>query len=1048
MKSRISIIIIVIFLMAFLVYALPLISISSPEYKKTGTNKTFFEVNSTIIESNLGSLIYNWNGTNFTMYDDSLVLMMNFDNSGELISSDSLWDENLVGAWHLNNNTYEDARGNYNGTAISGLNCTGDEGKFSEGCLFNGVNEFIDTPTSGILRDTIQYTISVWTKPVSFGGWKGIVSKYLSDTNCITIQAHTSGAMYFDVDNGTTNSYASLGTGTLSTGNWYHIVAVYNGSGATNADKLKVYIDNIQKTLTFSGTLPSRTGLTNTANFTIGKMQSTTYYNGNIDEVLIWNRSLSPLEVTDLYNRGLATDYSKYGNGGIIVNATYNSTGKYGGAYSFNYNSYINVTSLAGKLDDSEGGTISWWSYNNGIYNDGQEHGWWGWTTSGVGEFNCFKYSDNKLYCGWFDYSPSTDARVTFSATATNYPTGAWSHYTFTWTNGAPAKFYQNGQLIATGSTNTAVFNDNKPFFIGFIKDNSTLRRWNGSIDEFRIWNVTLNASEVYQQYISSLQKFNSTQWNLYINQSQNATTGLSNGTYPYQIFATNTSGSLIYSSLRKIAVDQIYPIINFTNSTPTNDTTINSSNFEINVSIIEGDIQDLTYNWNRTNFTIYNRSVILMLNFNNKSSLGENDSYVVDISNEINDGIVYGAIWNSSGKFGGAYQFDGVDDLVNITGLSDLGTSQSMWIKNSTDSKWYFVVNSSGTTYIDGTAGTKDIPLSNSTGQVVIGGGFNGSIDEVIIWNRNLSSSEINQFYMTNLYKFNSTLWYFYSNQTQNSTSGLDNGNYTYQILITDLAGQSNQTEQRNININVSVLVVEETTPAVAETPTTSSGGGGNYILEQNTKTEELKIRTWISPNKTLTAKIKDNKRTGIKEIELKSKNWLSGEIFIVAYNETPNFCHIKYQEEHKVYKVLDFNTTIKNELIDSGRLRIGIQKDWIYSNNVSEIKFVRCSPKYEEVKSSYESETDEEGIYDVYINGFSTYAILGTFALDNISEGEKIWNAESKPYSFSKIFLLILISVIVVGLIILLVKHRIYLKEKRHSKFFDFEFKFRIGK
>ena len=198
------------------------------------------------------------------------------------------------------------------------------------------------------------------------------------------------------------------------------------------------------------------------------------------------------------------------------------------------------------------------------------------------------------------------------------------------------------------------------------------------------------------------------------------------------------------------------------------------------------------------------------------------------------------------------------------------------------------------------------------------------------------------------------------------------------------------------------------------------------------------------------MTTKIKEDKRTGIKEIELKSKNWLSGAILIVAYNETPDFCSIEYGDEHKVYKVLDFNNTIKSNSIDSGRLKIGIQKNWIYGNNISEIKFVRCYPQYEEMKSSYESETDSEGIYNVYISGFSAYAILGTLAINKnkSTSEEKKWSAESKNYNLDKIFLWILIGVVIIVLILLLVKHRIYLKEKIHSKFFDFEFKFRIGK
>jgi hypothetical protein len=79
----------------------------------------------------------------------------------------------------------------------------------------------------------------------------------------------------------------------------------------------------------------------------------------------------------------------------------------------------------------------------------------------------------------------------------------------------------------------------------------------------------------------------------------------------------------------------------------------------------------------------------------------------------------------------------------------------------------------------------------------------FNGSIDEVQIWNRSLSADEISQIYMSNLYKYNLTQWYLNVNQSKNATAGLSNGNYTYQAFATDLNGKSNQTEQRTITID-----------------------------------------------------------------------------------------------------------------------------------------------------------------------------------------------------------------------------------------------------
>ena len=40
------------------------------------TSNTTVEINISINESNLKDLVYNWNGTNYTMYNDSLLLML------------------------------------------------------------------------------------------------------------------------------------------------------------------------------------------------------------------------------------------------------------------------------------------------------------------------------------------------------------------------------------------------------------------------------------------------------------------------------------------------------------------------------------------------------------------------------------------------------------------------------------------------------------------------------------------------------------------------------------------------------------------------------------------------------------------------------------------------------------------------------------------------------------------------------------------------------------------------------------------------------------
>jgi len=76
-----------------------------------------------------------------------------------------------------------------------------------------------------------------------------------------------------------------------------------------------------------------------------------------------------------------------------------------------------------------------------------------------------------------------------------------------------------------------------------------------------------------------------------------------------------------------------------------------------------------------------YDDSLVLAMNFNNNSAIGENSTKAVDISKYGNNGTIYGATW-TTGKFGSALEFDGVDDYVDCGSDSSLtfGTSDFSW--------------------------------------------------------------------------------------------------------------------------------------------------------------------------------------------------------------------------------------------------------------------------------------------------------------------------------------------------------------------------------
>ena len=169
-----------------------------------------------------------------------------------------------------------------------------------------------------------------------------------------------------------------------------------------------------------------------------------------------------------------------------------------------------------------------------------------------------------------------------------------------------------------------------------------------------------------------------------------------------YDVFDLRIIGNvhrLVYPELGSAGVEFDYIVdpassynISFVAPTPANDTTTANTSFEINVSITNApDLDEVKFNWNGVNFTFFSNALKLMFNFNNVSSLGENETYVVDISGRGNNGtVINGAVMNlTGGKYGGAFEFDGSDDFINVTDTADFNLNElaiEFWFKPDED--------------------------------------------------------------------------------------------------------------------------------------------------------------------------------------------------------------------------------------------------------------------------------------------------------------------------------------------------------------------------
>ncbi len=210
----------------------------------------------------------------------------------------ALWD-NIQGKWKLASTTWTDDSGNGNTLTASGSAPTavaGHAGGANLGTNFSGSTQYLyitDAAQVG-LDITGAITISCWVKPANTSATKNYVAKHAASGNYgYTVYQNTSNKFGFLLSSDGTSYSSVISNTTLSTGTWYHIAVVYDGTD------LRIYVNGLLDCTPVSYTL----GIyNNTAGFYIGANSiPNAYTNAVIDDVAIWSRALSDSEVYDVF---------------------------------------------------------------------------------------------------------------------------------------------------------------------------------------------------------------------------------------------------------------------------------------------------------------------------------------------------------------------------------------------------------------------------------------------------------------------------------------------------------------------------------------------------------------------------------------------------------------------------------------------------------------------------------------------------------------------------------------------------------------------------
>jgi hypothetical protein len=200
--------------------------------------------------------------------------------------------DGLVGWWPLNGNANDITVNGNDGTVSGATVASGlDQLCYS----FDGVNDKIENPHQTYLN-SLPITYSCWFNLTSTGG--NVINKYFSgSSNGFRLVANASGIgiYYFNSGSNYLENYDAYYGGTLSLNNWYFACATVDGTNG------KLYLDGINVgTKNWIGTASAPT-TTQILSFGVYPGTSTSYFNGKIQDVRIYNRALSAEEVKIQY---------------------------------------------------------------------------------------------------------------------------------------------------------------------------------------------------------------------------------------------------------------------------------------------------------------------------------------------------------------------------------------------------------------------------------------------------------------------------------------------------------------------------------------------------------------------------------------------------------------------------------------------------------------------------------------------------------------------------------------------------------------------------
>ena len=205
----------------------------------------------------------------------------------------------LVSHYTFDNNNVNDIIGNDNGQAFNGVRFS--SGKFGNASNFDGVDEYIKINSYQKISGK-NYSVSFWMK--SNRDYNQFVSSPANNSIFVSWDSQFAASYFTIYQDGKTNSTIYQSSTTNSTeynydafrfnkNEWKHIVGVYDKTH----DNITLYVNGVQAR---AGIGKGNNGIFADGDLYIGGRNGQYAFNGSIDDVRIYDKALTSIEIVEL----------------------------------------------------------------------------------------------------------------------------------------------------------------------------------------------------------------------------------------------------------------------------------------------------------------------------------------------------------------------------------------------------------------------------------------------------------------------------------------------------------------------------------------------------------------------------------------------------------------------------------------------------------------------------------------------------------------------------------------------------------------------------